>query len=106
MYKTKIIDAIQTQRMLFVYFKKETTGEDVTRKVAPYDVFPYRDAQTGVERDQLLAYASASSNKDVHPVLIYLDNIKNLEVLDEIFFGPNIRNLLNPKDPPVVPRNW
>lgn len=106
MHKQIIIKAIKEQKKLSIYFKKETSGDYVTRKVSPYDVFPQAHAKTKFQEDILLGYADSDISHKPHPVSIYLKNIHSLVLLDESFNGSELRRILNVKENPNVTRNW
>lgn len=106
MHKRTLIEAIQLQKKVLVQFKKETNGEDVTRKVSPYDVFSQVNAKTKSTEDILLGYADRDISHNPHPVSIYLKNIYRLNLLDEVFNGMEVRRLLKIKDRPNISRNW
>ncbi|MBI5126747.1 MAG: hypothetical protein HZA80_03225 [Candidatus Taylorbacteria bacterium] len=106
MHKQIIISAIQSQQMIRINFQKETTGEFVTRDIAPYDIFPKKKKNHYHEEDFLLGYADIHVPHGAHVVSTYLSNISSVEVLKESFDGREITRLVNPKEPPVIPRNW
>lgn len=106
MYKQTIISAIQSQQMIRVNFKKETTGEFVTRDIAPYDVFPQKKKDGFFEEDYLLGLTDPHSPHKEHPACVYLSNISNVDILNEFFDGDEIKRILNPKKQPNIPRNW
>lgn len=104
--KEQIIKAIQSQHIIRISFQKETTGEYVTRDIMPYDIFPQKKKGSWYEEDYLLGYSDYHLNHKPHPVATYLSNIRNIEVLLETFNGSEIIQILKPKQPPVVNRDW
>lgn len=106
MNKQIIISAIQSQQMIQVSFQKETTGEFVTRDIAPYDIFAKKKKNAHFEEDFLLGYANIHTPYDAHIVSTYLSNISNVNALGQSFQGSEVTKLVNPKEPPVIPRNW
>lgn len=106
MYKQTIISAIQSRRMIRVSFKKETTGESVTRDIAPYDIFPQKKKGGFFEEDYLLGFTDLHSPHKAHPASVYLSNISSVDILNESFDGGEIKRILNPKEQPNIPRSW
>lgn len=106
MYKQKIIEAIHNQQMLKITFRRESDDNWVTRDVAPYDVYPRENKQSGFMEDILLGYAEADFEHKAHAVSIYLDNVQSIIELDKRFNGAEIRRLLKVRRPPYVSRNW
>ena len=106
MYKQRIINAIQSQRMLRICFRRERDNNWVTRGVAPYDVYPRENKKIGFAEDILLSYAEADLEHKAHAVSIYLDNIQSITELDKKFNGEEIRRLLKVRRSPYVSRNW
>jgi len=106
MHKQTIIQAIQEQQKISIYFKKETDGQYVQRKVSPYDVFPQVNSKSKREEDILFGYADGDVSHRPHPVSIYLKTIQRLSFLEESFSGPELRWLLKPKERPNISRNW
>jgi hypothetical protein len=104
--KDKIIQAIQSQNMIRVSFQKETTGEYVTRDVIPYDIYPRKKKDSWYEEDYILGYTDIHLSHNPHPFATYLSNIRSVETLSEKFDGRAITQILKPKEPPVVLRNW
>lgn len=104
--KEQIIQAIQSQHMIRVSFQKETTGEYVTRDVIPYDIFPKKKKDSWYEEDYLLGYTDIHLPHNPHPFATYLSNIRSLEALNESFDGQAVTQILKPKQPPFVSRNW
>jgi hypothetical protein len=106
MYKSTIIDAIQNQRMLRIWWQKETTGKDSECDIAPYDIFPKTKKGSFNERDLLLGLEYENTSYQNHPASIYLDAIKNIEVLNQYFDGSEVKRIINPKNHPLILRNW
>jgi len=106
MHKQKIIEAIHNQQMLKISFRRESDNDYVTRNVAPYDVYPTENKQSGLMEDILLGYAERDFEHEAHAVSIYLSNIQSVIALNQTFDGPEIRRLLKVKRSPYVSRNW
>jgi len=106
MYKQTIISAIQSQQMIRVNFKKETTGEFVTRDIAPYDIFPQKKKDSTYEEDFLLGCTDIHFPHKAHPASTYLSNISSVDILNESFDGDQVRKILKPKERPNISRNW
>jgi hypothetical protein len=106
MDKQDIIRAIQNQKMLKIYFRKEKDDSSVSRNIAPYDVYPRENKQSGYAEDILLGYAEKDMEYEAHAVSIYLNNIQSITELDGNFDGPEIRRLLKVKRAPYVQRDW
>ncbi len=106
MYKQKIIEAIQNQQMLKISFRREKDDNWVSREVAPYDVYPRENKESGFMEDILFGYAERDFEHEPHIVSIYLNNIRSIDDINEAFDGPEIRRLLKVKKVPYVSRNW
>ncbi len=106
MYKQKIIEAIQSQQMLKISFRREKDDNWVSRNVASYDVYPRENKQSGFMEDILLGYAERDFEHEAHAVSIYLNNVQSVTKLGQTFNGSEIRRLLKVKKPPYVSRNW
>lgn len=106
MYKQVLIDAIQSENIVEVSFRKETTGAYVTRKVLPYDIFSQENKKAQSTDEVLLGYTEAGFDHSAHVIKIYLKDINNVTVLSEKFDGSSLQRLINPKDPPNISRNW
>lgn len=106
MYKSTLIEAIQNQQMLRIRWKKETTGQYSECDIAPYDVFPKSKKDSYIERDILLGVERERFGYKDHVASIYLDTIYSAEILNEHFDGNEIKRIINPKDGPVILRNW
>ena len=92
--------------MLKISFRRESDNDYVTRNVAPYDVYPTENKQSGLMEDILLGYAERDFEHEAHAVSIYLSNIQSVIALNQTFDGPEIRRLLKVKRSPYVSRNW
>lgn len=106
MHKQKIIEAIQNQQTLKISFRREKDDNWVSRNVAPYDIYPRENKQSGFMEDILLGYAERDFEHEAHVVSIYLNNIQSVTELSQSFNGNEIRRLLKIKRPPYVSRNW
>jgi hypothetical protein len=106
MYEQKIIEAIRDQQMLRISFRREKDNSWVSRNVAPYDVYPRENKQSGFMENILLGYAERDFEHEAHAVSIYLNNIQSITELNEAFNGSEIRRLLKVKNPPYIARNW
>lgn len=106
MHKQDIINAIQLQKILKISFRREKDDNWITRNVAPYDVYPRENKQSGFTEDILLGYAERDFEHEAHVVSIYLNNIHSIIELSQTFNGSEIRRLLKVKKAPYVPRNW
>lgn len=106
MFKQKIIDAIHNQQILRISFRREGDGDWVTRNVAPYDVYPRQNKQSGFMEDILFGYAKRDFEHEAHVVSIYLNNMQTVSELAELFDGSEIRRLLGVKKAPYISRNW
>lgn len=104
--KEQIIQAIQSQKMIRVSFRKETTGEYTTRDVMPYDIYPKKKENSWNEEDFLLGYTDIHLPHQPHIFSTYLSNIRSIDILDESFDGHTIVNILKLTKPPVIQRNW
>lgn len=100
-----LISAIKNQQIVEIQFRKETDQDWVEREVAPYDVFDRRD-KDGHYRRALLGYCWEHKNYKEAPILVYLDTIDDVRLLNKKFNGPEVRRLINPKEPPNILRNW
>ena len=103
--KGKIIEAIQNQSLVKIYFHKEDSHQREERNIAPYDIYPQKD-KGGRERDYLLGYSEENFNIPDRPFSQYLNNIESSTILDKKFDGQGLKRLLNPKNPPNIPRSW
>jgi predicted DNA-binding transcriptional regulator YafY len=106
MHKQKIIEAIQNQKWLRITFRRERDDQYVTRIVAPYDIFPQESEKYHKERYRLIGYTKAHEDYRPGVISLYLDNIIKVSETEEHFDGPKIRRLINPKEPPYIPRDW
>lgn len=105
MYKQQIIDAIQNQEWLSITFQRKKDDNYVTRIVAPYDVFTQEDGEYRGE-DRLLGYTKAHEDFQPGVISLYLGEIISITETGEHFNGQEIRNLINPKQPPQILRDW
>lgn len=103
--KGEIIEAIQNQNLIKIYFHKENSCQRDERSIAPYDIYSRVD-KSGRERDYLLGYSEENFNIPDRPFSQYLDNIESVTILDKKFNGHELRGLLKPKNLPNIPRNW
>ena len=106
MYKSTIIEAIQNQKILKIHWQKETTKEYSECLIAPYDVYPKSKKNIYGERDILLGLEYETSGLQDHTASIYLDSIQSVVATGENFNGNEVRRIINPKNPPMVLRNW
>jgi hypothetical protein len=107
--KEKIIHAIQKQKQIGIDYKKENGIVAELIEIAPYDVFPKKTKNSDVERDMLLGYRTDNLlDKGNHITKVYLDNIIKFEIIEDGrgFDGKTLREMINPKKPPMVKRNW
>ncbi len=105
MYKQEIINAIQNREWLNITFQRKRDDNYVNRIIAPYDVFVQEGGEYDGE-DRLLGYTKAHEDYRPGIISLYLSEITSINGVRENFDGREIRNLINPKKPPQVPRNW
>jgi hypothetical protein len=103
--KNLLMEAIKNQKMVDVNFRKESSREWVNREIAPYDIFEKED-KNGVSREVLLGYCWDHGDGREDVIQVYLDNIDKVDLLEESFSGSEVEQLINPKKPPVISRNW
>jgi len=99
------IDAIRNQEWLKITFRRKRDDNYVTRMVAPYDVFPQESGENA-GKERLSGYTRAHEDYKPGVITIYLEDISGVSNIGEHFDGPHIRNLINPKRPSYINRNW
>ena len=105
MFREQIIKAIQEQEWLIITFQRKKDKKLVTREIASYDIFPQESGKFKGE-ERLLGFTTAHENYQPGIISLYLNEIINVQNTGKHFDGPTIRELINPKRPPYIPRNW
>lgn len=97
------IDAIHARRLLRVTFFSREDGHNLTRKCAPMDYGPSRNANDKTDRFQLWDF---ESDEEPHPLPLRPEHAVSMDVLDERFDPATFVTWDTSTRPWFVARDW
>ena len=103
--RDRIINAIENQLWLRISSQREKDEEYITRELAPYDIF-HQETGKNEGEERLIGYTKAHEDHRPGVISLYLKNIGSVVETGEKFDGPQIRRLIGPTRPTVIPRDW
>jgi len=103
MMKDDFIRAIHEKRKVRVTFYSKEDARNLTRKCAPMDYGPSRRAKRKNNRFHLWDY---ESDTKMHALSLNPDQIRSMELLDEVFEPSEFVTWNTQSSPWLVPRDW